>query len=162
MDEVFLRIEDYDDYYVSNLGRVLNTNFNHTGEEKFIRPKINNDGYCCVVLYNETGPKEFLVHRLVANAFIPNQNNYPQVNHIDEIKIHNFINNLEWCTEKYNTQYSQAKRVGCYDKDWNLIKEYDSIHDCELDGHSNQHVSKCCNNKPGYYTHHGYRWKFID
>ena len=93
------QVKDYPNYSVSHLGDVFN---NKTG----LRLKQTvKKGYCLVYLYNENGRKCFLVHRLVATAFIPNPNNLPEVNHKDENPLNNNVENLEWCSPKYNCNY---------------------------------------------------------
>jgi hypothetical protein len=75
---------------------------------KLITPK-NRGKYKSVVLASPSGKKNFSIHRLVAQAFILNQNNLPVVNHIDENKYNNTVSNLEWCTLSYNLSYSLSK-----------------------------------------------------
>ena len=84
-------------YQVSNLGRIRK-------ENKIISPWTQL-GYKIVVLWKNKKCKKFRVHRLVAEAFILNPNNYTQVNHKDEDKSNNSVENLEWCTQKYNNSY---------------------------------------------------------
>ena len=92
-------VEHYPNYSVNDFGEVFN---NKTGRK--LKQTIKK-GYCNVYLYNENGRKFFLVHRLVAQAFIPNPNNYPEVNHKDENSLNNCVENLEWCTSEYNSNY---------------------------------------------------------
>ena len=93
------RISGYPNYSINTLGDVFN---NKTG----LRLKqIVKKGYCAVYLYNENGRKFFLVHRLVATTFIPNPNDLPEVNHKDENPLNNSVENLEWCSPKYNCNY---------------------------------------------------------
>ena len=92
-------IKDYPNYSVNHLGEVFN---NKTGRK--LKQTVKK-GYCLVYLYNEKGRKSFLVHRLVANIFIPNPNNLPEVNHKDENPLNNSVENLEWCSPKYNCNY---------------------------------------------------------
>ena len=91
-------------YQVSNLGRVKSLNYSRTGREKVLKPSKTN-GYLQVYLYKEGKSKRFSIHRLVAFAFIPNPNNLPIVNHKDEDKSNNCVDNLEWCTVAYNNNY---------------------------------------------------------
>lgn len=93
------KVKDYPNYSITSLGEVFN---NKTGRK--LKSSINK-GYCGVYLYNENGRKFFLVHRLVAEAFIPNENDLPDINHRDENPMNNSIENLEWCTPKYNCNY---------------------------------------------------------
>ena len=96
-------IRDYPNYSVNSLGEVFN---NKTGRK--LKQSVNK-GYCIVYLYNKNGRKSFLVHRLVAKAFIPNESNFPEVNHKDENPQNNRVENLEWCTSKYNNNYGTHK-----------------------------------------------------
>lgn len=72
---------------------------------KELKPHKDKFGYLRVHLVKNTKHKSCLVHRLVARAFIPNTNNLPQINHKDENKLNNYVDNLEWCTAKYNCNY---------------------------------------------------------
>ena len=101
--EIWKTIKDFPNYSVSNTGHVRN---NDTG--KILKP-LNLNGYCQVGLHYNNNHKKCLIHRLVAQAFIPNPNNYPIVNHKDEIKNNNCVENLEWCTQLYNNQYGTGK-----------------------------------------------------
>ena len=101
-------------YQVSNLGNVISLNYNHTGKPQILKQKIygNGAGYYYVGLSKNGKVKMHRVHRLVAEAFIPNPDNLPQVNHIDENHFNNRIENLEWCDCKYNSNYgSRGKRI---------------------------------------------------
>lgn len=101
-------IEGYDGLYqVSDIGRVRSRK---SGEWKVLKPKTNGRGYLQVGLYKGNKAKVFLVHRLVADAFIPNtDSSKTQINHINEIKSDNRFWNLEYCTPKYNTNYNNVQ-----------------------------------------------------
>lgn len=102
----FEKVKDY--YYVTTCGKVISFYNNKIKELKFTKTK---DGYLRISLQNlDEKRKSFLVHRLVALAFIPNVNNKPQVNHKDENKENNTINNLEWVTEKENSNYGTRNK----------------------------------------------------
>ena len=91
------------EYGITSCGRVWSYKSN-----KFLSNKNDKYGYCFVTLCKNGVTKNFKIHRLVAEAYIPNPNNLPMVNHKDEIKTHNWTNNLEWCDAKYNHQYSST------------------------------------------------------
>ena len=93
-------------YQVSNYGRVRSLKY---GKEKILKQQINTDGYLHIDLYKNKKRKNYNVHRLVTIAFLENPNNYPQVNHKDENKQNNHIDNLEWCDYKYNCNYGTRK-----------------------------------------------------
>lgn len=100
-------------YQVSNLGRVRSLRNNHGKyREQILKPRLNKSGYLMIGLNNDKKQQQFYVHRLVASTFIPNPNKLPQVNHKNETKTDNFVDNLEWCTEQYNSQYSSHKQKG--------------------------------------------------
>lgn len=92
-------------YEVSNLGRVKSLNYNRTGKEKIMSPVVFKGYYRVLFNCRGKGRKQKFVHRLVAEAFIPNPDNLPQVNHKDENKLNNCVDNLEWCTNIYNCNY---------------------------------------------------------
>lgn len=101
-----LPVLNYPDYEVYEDGRIWS---NKTS--KFLKPNFNKAGYESVELFNESGSKRILIHRIVATAFIPNPHHYPQVNHIDENKHNNAVTNLEWCTAKYNMNYGNGAKT---------------------------------------------------
>lgn len=99
MREQWIKIKGYENYSVSSEGRVRN---DRTG--KVLKCIYSGTGYCVVNLWDKT-PKCKTIHRLVAQAFIPNPDNLPQVNHINEDKSDNRVENLEWCTPKHNANH---------------------------------------------------------
>ena len=105
MKEVWKYIKDYSKYEVSNLGRIRNRK-----NYKVLRTVFDKLGYERITLPSDkNGNIEILsVHRLVAKAFIPNPDNFPCVNHKDENPSNNCVDNLEWCTYSYNTNYGTA------------------------------------------------------
>ena len=99
-------------YQISSCGRVKSLNYRQTGKEKILK-QITVNGYKLVNFCNNGKVKQYQVHRLVAQAFIPNPNNYPIINHIDEQPYNNFKENLEWCTYEYNNSYgTKPERIG--------------------------------------------------
>ena len=103
-------------YEVSSLGRVRSLKF---GKVRVMRFGKNHKGYLQICLYKENKVKRFLVHRLVAQAFIPNDNIFnTEVNHIDECKQNNKVDNLEYCDRSYNMTYNglQQRRTANYNR----------------------------------------------
>lgn len=98
--ERWKKIDGYDNYSVSDMGRVRN---DRTG--RILKPGNLKQGYTQVHLSKNGKITNHLIHRLVALTFIPNPDNLPQVNHINEDKTDNHVNNLEWCTQQYNNTY---------------------------------------------------------
>ena len=151
-------------YQVSNFGRVKSIKF---GKEIILKPRKDKCGYYSVVLYKNGIVKKYYVHRLVAEAFIPNPNNLPCVNHKDENKLNNSVDNLEWCDRLYNVRYGtgierrskkRSKPVLQYTLDGNLIREWASVMECGRNGYNQGHVADCCNGK--LKTHKGFIWVY--
>lgn len=117
--EIFKDIEGYENLYqISNHGRVKSLGNDKTRKEKILKLTKYNNGYLMVILSKQGKVKHFLVHRLVSEAFIPNPDNLSCVNHKDENKMNNTIQNLEWCDYKYNNNYGTrtektSKKVLC-------------------------------------------------
>ena len=154
-------IPNYENYEVSSDGKVRNK------KTKRVR-KLQDDknGYKIVSLRNppRKSPRKFLVHRLVALAFIPNPNNFPEVNHIDENKANNCIWNLEWCTRKYNVNYGTcvARQVAKRKESVKCI-ETNIVYDCiksasESTGVNKGNISSCC--RGTLKTAGGYHWEY--
>lgn len=105
MDEIWTDINGYEGKcQVSTLGRIKSLKKN-----LIMKPMVATNGYLIACLWKNNKQKKFVIHRLVAQAFIPNPNNYKEINHIDEDKTNNRIENLEWCSHSYNMNYGNVK-----------------------------------------------------
>ena len=105
----------YDKYEVSNYGNVASLNYAQSGKRKLLKPIRDKQGYLHVHFSVNGKQSGFPIHRLVAMAFIPNENNYPEVNHIDENKTNNHMDNLEWVTPKMNSNHGTRNlRISIY------------------------------------------------
>lgn len=158
-------------YQVSSFGRVRGvdriTPKGHKWKGKILSPKDHN-GYKSVTLSKNGRKKFYFVHRLVADAFIPNKLNYPIINHKDENPSNNCPDNLEWCTYKYNTNYGtcidkvidkQGNIVVMMDMNGNEIKEFRSVNEASRNTNSKASViSYCCRGL--VYSSNGYRFKY--
>lgn len=155
-------IPNYENLYeINEIGTIRNKKRN-----KIIRTSINEKGYVKVVLSKDNKQHKTGVHRLVALTFIPNPNNYKEVNHIDENKQNNNINNLEWCSRKQNIEHSiksgkfKITRVSQFDLNGNKIKEFSSCSQAEREtGIPRTHICKCVLGRYGFKTAGGYIWK---
>lgn len=170
MQESWKDIKDFEGIYqISNLGRVKSlrtyNSFKKTYyyREKILKGKIDTNGYVMVCLCK--GKQKYVrVHRLVAEAFIPNPHNYPIINHKDENKQNNCVDNLEWCSYLYNNTYGTknkniCKKVIQYDLNGNFIKEYCSINEASRQlkiSHSSIILALKGKTKHA----HGYKWKY--
>lgn len=169
--EEYRDIKGYEGLYkVSNKGNVLSCNYLGKGKVQHLRKRNSANGrYYSVLLSKNNEKKEYLIHRLVADAFIPNPNNLPQINHKDEDGHNNNAENLEWCDRKYNCNYGTRNErhnraikkpiIQC-SLDGNKITEWESASDAEEHfGKRNRcNISKCCRGivKSAY----GFLWKF--
>ena len=162
MTETWKSIAGYEGLYeVSDQGRVKSLKY---GNEKILKPGKDIYGYLHVVLYKDGHTKQLLVHRLVAESFIPNPNNLDTVNHKDEVKTNNVASNLEWMSREDNVAYSRpqwAKRsVQMFDKSTGeLLATFPSTREAErVTGINQGNISKCCNGK--LKSAGGYVWKY--
>ena len=165
MNEIWKDIDEFEGLYqVSNLGNVKSLNYRHTGKERILKPLTDKYGYLFVTIYKNGKLKNYKIHRLVAKAFIPNPDGKPEVNHKDENKINNCVDNLEWMTSKENINYGTrneriSKLVLQFTKNGEFVKEWLSMHQIERElGFANSSISECCNEKRK--TAYGYIWKF--
>lgn len=173
MMEVWKDILDYEGIYqISNFGRVrsldryVSNDPNGKGkrliEGKILIPSDNGHGYKYVSLTEKQKRKRCYVHRLVAEAFIPNPKNYDQINHKDENKRNNNVNNLEWCNSQYNIDYSFSREVIQIDRNTNeIVGVFKSSKEAaRINGFSSGNITQVCNHLWRYYN--GYLWKWRD
>lgn len=178
MKEIWKAVEGYEDYYeVSSYGNVRSLDrivVYSDGRKRLhkgsmLKPDKNEDGYLRIRISKSDKVKAVLIHRLIAQAFIPNPSNLPEVNHKDENKTNNCVDNLEWCTRLYNINYGTrnekvavklSKPVFQIDKITNeVITEYPSAAEAVRQLNiGNGSISRCCNGKQK--TYKGYKWKF--
>ena len=185
-NEEWRAVPGYEGFYeISNLGRIRNIKKSH-----ILNTYMQKNGYKAIVLCRNKMHKHWLVHRLVAQAFIPNPNNWPVINHINEIKDDNRVGNLEWCTRSYNSRYGNRvkkflehtnfsastknglarahklalKPVLQFSLNGEFIKKWDSAHQYakQFPDRPNMAngISKCCRGVIG--TAYGYKWQYTE
>lgn len=156
-------IDGFSDYQISDNGIVVSCKF---GKMRILKPFENGHGYLQVELWTNGEQQRFLVHHLVAEAFIPNPENKPCIDHIDGNPLNNFYLNLRWCTHKENCnnpitkkRYSEAHRktVICY-KNNIIVKIYLSTRDAEKDGFNHCDVAAVCRGKRKFHKGHRFRY----
>lgn len=162
-------------YHISNYGRIksLKKQYrNGTGglivlDKRILKQTLNKKGYLRIRITDGNKKYTFRVHRLVAEAFVPNPKNKPEVNHINEIKTDNNFRNLNWLTRKENMLHGTTpirisktvgKPVSCFTKEGVFVKTYYSIKSTSEDGFSENSVCSCVNGKQK--SHKGFLWKY--
>ena len=167
--EIWKNIEGYENYQISNYGRVKSLWYNR---EKILKSEIIRGGYLRVCLCQDGKKTMKLVHRLVAEAFLENPQNLPEVNHKDECKTNNQVSNLEWCDRKYNNNYGKKKqKIGEYTRkrcskrvdqidavSGEVVRQWESTNEAGRNGYSQSHVSACARGLQK--TYKGYIWKY--
>lgn len=166
MKEIWKDIPGYEGiYYASNKGLIRSKN-------GILKPSVHRDGYLKVVFCVKGRRKTFQVHRLIAQTFIPNPNNLPQINHKDEDKTNNCVENLEWCTMDYNIHYGtgqkrcrnrglprNTKAVIQLSLEGEYINEYPSVIEAHRKTGANMANIRSC--ALGIYRQSGgYKWKY--
>ena len=177
-NEVWKDIEGYEGLYqVSNLGNIKSLKRN-TAHERILIPRVGRDGYKYVGLSKNGICKSKKIHRMVAETFLPNINDLPQINHIDGNKLNNKLENLEWCNASYNQKHAYrlglskhwmkgrkgkncpfSKKVDQYTKNNILIKTWDSMSDIKRTLNlAVSNISLACQGKKKTYC--GFIWKY--
>ena len=160
--ETFVEIEGFENYEVSNLGKVRNIK-----SGRILKPQLTKNGYLKHFLYKNNKQKHLLLHRIIAIAFIDNPEAKPQVNHIDENKLNNDLSNLEWCTIRENAVHGtrtkriaekRSKKVVQLDLNDNVLNEFESMVQAEQEtGVSRRSIGRCCNGK--LKSSRGFKWR---
>jgi hypothetical protein len=168
-NEIWKNIEGYEGLYqVSNLGRVRSLNYKNTGRKKILSAGKTKGGYLHVVLCKNGKLSCKYIHRLVAEAFIPNPNNLPEINHKSEDKTLNTVKSLEWCDRVYNINYGSGIKRGAQNRqkpikqmtlDGILITIWPSAREAKKNGYSYNSIVNCCLGRQQ--THQGYKWKYL-
>lgn len=170
-NEIWKDIEDFKGkYQVSNLGRVRSLfTRNQYGIKKRIKilsQSVHRQGYLKITLTDLDKVKIYFVHRLVATHFLPNPNNLPQVNHKNEIKNDNRVENLEWCDAKYNSNYGTkierhrnkvSKPIIQMSLDGEIIRKFKSSAEvARIMGYDASYITMVCNGRRN--KAYGYKW----
>lgn len=159
--ETWKAVKGYEGLYeVSDEGRVRSV----ARGNRVLRPQERRHGYLAVCLYgrggNKNGFRQISVHRLVAEAFLENPNGYTDVNHKDENKQNNRLDNLEWCDHRNN---SRSRAIAQYDLNGNLLKIYPSLGEVfRQTGFSRSNIWNFASGKTNNRHQYGYVWKFVD
>ena len=150
--ETFVKVVGFENYEVSNLGKVRNIK-----SGKVLKPHLNHKGYLKHHLSKNNKLKELFLHRIIATAFIDNPEGKPCVNHIDENKLNNDLSNLEWCTVRENLIHGTrtkrvaeklSKKVIQLDLNDNILNVFKSMRQAEREtGIDATSISACCNGK---------------
>lgn len=162
-------IEGYEGLYqVSNEGRVKSLGNNKSRKEKILKGVKNNMGYLQVQLWKDGKPVMKYIHRLIAEAFLENPQNLQEVNHKNENKTNNCVENLEWCDKSYNINFGtrnqrvaekQSKRIDQIDpQTLEVIRQWASTNECGRNGYNQGAVAACARGKLKQYK--GYIWKY--
>ena len=150
-------IKNYEGLYgITSCGKVWSYR-----NECFLKPLVDKDGYLFVHLYKDGKMKNCYVHRLVAMAYIPNPENLPQINHRDENKTNNCLQNLEWCDAKYNSNYGtindrRKNPILQFTLDGEFVREWPSATDVGKEVRDNIYHCLKERTKSAY----GYIWKY--
>ena len=164
--EIWKDIEGFEGYQISNYGRVKSLGNDKTRKEKILKGSKNGGGYLYVHLWKDGKRTMKKVHRLVAEAFIENPQNLPEVNHKDECKTNNNVLNLEFCDRKYNINYGTrtekcSKRVDQINQQTGeVVRQWASTNECGRDGYNQGAVAACARGERKQYK--GYIWKYIN
>lgn len=176
INEIWKELEGFNgQYLVSTLGRLKSIPNKHHKIEYIIKGTISKKGYLQVKLRKNGFSKIYLKHRLIAETFISNPNNYKQVNHINENKLDNSVENLEWCTNKQNCNHgTRTLRMKCTKHSKNqwikkpiiaiknnkVAMRFSSASRATKYGLLQNAICKCCNHKKGYKSYKGYTWEY--
>lgn len=178
MEEIWKTIEDYPNYMISSMGRVKSLWF---GKEKILKIRNDSDGYVLINFHKNKKQITFKVHRLVAQAFIPNSENKPHIDHINGIRDDNRVENLRWVTEKENNNnpihrnkisenkkmifshlHFASKPILQFSLDGEFIKKWNNAQDVarERGLYSGANIQSCC--KGNLKTSGNYKWGYAD
>ena len=138
-------------YAVTSCGKVWSYR-----NERFLKPEDNGHGYLRVKLCKDRKEKKYMIHRLVADAYIPNPDNLPQVDHIDEDRTNNCVNNLQWITNRDNCRKSHNKAILQYSLDGEFLREWSSATDVGREAQAN--ICYCLKGKTK--SAYGFVWKY--